>query len=535
MPKNGQKTIIIDGRSLTIEQIVEVARGINGVYSKVHLNNSVRDNIVSSRKAIEEKIPFQIMYGINTGCGSNRDEIIPREDLLKYQVKYILAHSCGTGRPLQKDIARAMILLRANSFAVGNSGVTIELIEKLLWLLNEDIIPVIPKHGSLGASGDLIPLAHLGTVLIGTKNSEVYYKDKRIASSQMYKLTNQDPIELQPKEAMALTNGSSLMLAYASLEIFDIEKLLKIANLCCALNMEAIRAEVDALDARLHKARNQKGQNSCAAEIRRFLKNSKRVTKEAQEIQLPHDYDRKCDSPRVQDAYSTRCAPQAHGAVSDAIEYAKNAIIRELNAATDNPLIFKKQNGEFDVISGGNFHGDPLAIPLETLGVAMAKLTSISQARVFRLINNQYNFGLPQDLSGSKDASNSGMMIMHYSDASHVNRNQTLAAPAAVGNIPTANMQEDYVSMGATSAWKLHKIIGNSQSVFAIELLASCQAISLAELNLGEYAQLGEYTQKVYSLIRKHIPPMIDDRDMNCEIQLLRKLIKDGNINHLLI
>jgi len=529
------QVVALDGQSLTIPDVVAIARGDGNSYPRVILTEETRERMQKMRGEIERKIDAgEIMYGINTGCGSRSDHTILRKDLLRNQKKYIMSHCCGVGGLLRKEIVRAMLALRVNSFAVGHSGVTIELCDMILDLLNSDIIPAIPKYGSVGASGDLIPLAHVGAVLIGIPETEVFYKGEVCNTLEVFAKEGIQPYELQPKEAMGLTNGATMILAYSVLAVHDSEDLFCMSNILTALNMEAIRGEMNAFDPRIHKARRQHGQIVCARAIRKYLNGSRRVTKKSQSIHLPGDIERTCDIRRVQDAYSIRCVPQVHGAVWDAIIYLRKIVENELNAATDNPLIFENKDTGYSVLSGGNFHGEPLAIPLDTLAIAITNLAYISQCRLFRLLNTKLSNGLPQDLSGSDESDDTGLMLTQYCSASLVNMDAVLASPASVINVPTSGLQEDHVSMGATSAWKIRKIIVNAQSVFALELLAVCQAIDLAEKYLGEHSRLGAGTRLVHGFVRQHVPMMVEDRYLHYDIKILWQLIRSREIVKLL-
>jgi len=538
----GRKEIVIDGHSLTIQDVIDIARGVDGVYSQVVLSETASNLIKERRDALDPRIDTEIMYGINTGCGSNKHKIIPRDHLDRYQRKYGMTHSVGVGPNLPKEQVRAMMLLRVNSFALGNSGVTLELCEGILRLLNLDIIPVIPSYGSVGASGDLIPLAHLGAVLIGLK-SQVFYQGQIHDTATALALAGipKFKLELHAKEAMGLTNGATLILAQAILGLKDAEDLLEIANLNTAFGLEAIRGEQNAFDTRIHEARHQVGQIHVAATIRQLILGSRRATQEAQRVcfcgKNAEKPCKKCGKIRVQDAYSTRCVPQAHGAVWDALEYLRQIILREINSSTDNPLIFETDNG-FDVLSGGNFHGDTLAIPLETVGIALAKLAIISNCRLYRLLSAHYNSGLPQDLSGDTDEShtdNTGFMIVQYMVASRVNRAAQLANPATTINIPTSDGQEDYVSMGSNSALKFLEILENVEYVLSAELLLSCQAVSLGERHLPEeLRQLGAGTDKAYRLVRQHIPCVNEDEQLAPWVNEALDLVRSRRILHVL-
>jgi len=519
----------IDGQSLTIADVLNVARGSNGVYPIVRLKAEKRRYLAEIRSALEAILPYEVAYGINTGCGSRKDEIIEKEKLLDYQKKYIQAHAVGVGDDLPIETVRAMMLLRVNSLAVGPSAVTPELCEFILELLNRNIIPAIPALGSVGASGDLIPLAHLGAVMIGRRWAEVFYEGQKLPVRKVFQELGIERYVLQPKEAMGLTNGATLMLAQAILAYHEGMKLLQIANVAVALNLEAVRGEKNAFDARIHAARRQTGQILVAQQMRELFDGSILMTPEAQAVSIN---SRKVFKKyrRVQDAYSLRCVPQVHGAIWDALEYLRDKIEKELNAATDNPLVFQ-EGSKFTVLSGGNFHGEPLAIPLDTVGIAMAKLAAISNARQTRILSRRMNYGLPQDLSGRGQSNDTGFMITQYMVASQVNALVWAASPASPINIPTSDGQEDYVSMGSTSAWKLLFFLERLEYVLANEILLACQGISLVQRALKKkgyphLAILGKGTQLVYNLVREKIPVVNCDTDLKPLLDEAIELVK---------
>lgn len=530
--------IHLTGRDLTIDEVVEVARGdaVTGVFPRVELHEETREHMVRMRRALEALIPHEVMYGVNTGCGSSRNRIVPEEDLIRYQRKYIMTHACGTGAPLVREIVRSMMLLRVNSFAVGNSAMTVEMCDLLLEMLNRDITPVVPEFGSVGASGDLIPLAHIGTVMAGIPGAKVFYKGEIRDAQEVFEIEGLKHHVLQPKESMGLTNGSTFMLAMSVLALEDAGHMLTLADLDVAMHMEAIRGEGNAFDERLHQARNQEGQILVAEYVRELLKGSRRTTREAQKVNFPFEQFSctadGCKGPRVQDAYSVRVSPQAHGAVLDAIIQLRTIVQREINASTDNPLVFQNgSEGTFDVLSGGNFHGDTLAIPLNQLAIALAKLGSIVERRLYRLLDPRFNSGLPENLSGSDESDDTGFMILQYSQASRVMFSQGLANGHAVLSVPTSMGQEDYVSNGANVGWVVRKILGSLRSILAMSLLADCQAIDLGAEHLGEdLSALGEGTQLGYDCIREHVPMMNEDRFLHPDIEIVRQLIVDGTL-----
>jgi len=533
--EQSREAVLLDGHTLTIEQVVRVARGSNGVYPMVVISSEATEKIIRMREAIESLVAEKVMYGINTGAGINRNRVVPANLLLGYQRDYILAHCVGNGPYLSKEITRAMILLRANSFAVGHSGVTIELCQRLVELLNRDVIPVVPQFGSLGASGDLAPLAHLGAVLIGHADTQVWHHDQLRPTKDVYQELGIEAYRLKAKEAMAITNGSTMTLAYACFIVHEALRLLPLANLAAAMNVEAIRGEKNAFDDRIHEARNQVGQRETANVIRNLLSGSRRITAAAQAICFIHDDSKdcveSCAQARVQDAYSIRCVPQMHGAFSDALTHLRDIVAREVNAATDNPLVFEKGE-EFIVLSGGNFHGDTLAIPLDMIAIALAKLANAINARLFRLINKQFSFGLPQDLSANDNTQSTGFMIVQYACLADALRASMLAAPASVFTGITSGGQEDIVSNGANAAWKAFQIIDYVRDALAKEFLAVCQAIDLGADKLGpELSQLGAGTEKAYKRIRREVSMMRKDRYLRSDIETIKALIVRGDLH----
>jgi len=524
--------ISLDGHSLAFEDIVAIARGVNGRYPEVILSDDARKRIKKGREHLEQIDGCeQVIYGYNTGVGDNKSVIISEESRRRQQRKYIMTHACGDGHPAPIDVVRATMALRVNQFCIGNSGVTLKLCERILQLLNLDVIPVIPKFGSLGASGDLAPLAHIGAVLIGLPWTEVWFKGKKKPTQEVFDALSISSLILYAKEAMALTNGCTYTLAYGLLSVRDAEDCLRLANINVALGLEATRGILDAFDPRIHELRNQSGQIVVAKEIRRFIEGSKRVSEEARHVKFDHDFESCYKNDRVQDAYAFRCVPQAHGAVLDVINDTKDKLTKEINAATDNPLFFCGEKG-LESLSGGNFHGDVLGMYFDLMGIALAKLGNISNARFFRLINRDLSYGLPQDLSGSGESDDNGFMIAHYTASALTALNRTLACPASTENIITAGGQEDYVSMAFNSAWKLRKIVRNTFWLLGKETLTACQGISLATGPLKEkdLDELGKSTGQVYQFIRDHIPPMKEDRSLYPDFQDFFRLIEDGSL-----
>lgn len=524
-----RENVVLDGHQLTVEQVVKVSRSESGAdYPEVVLDAAVISQLKEIRKDIEALIPHKTMYGVNTGCGSNKNAIISDDDLQSYNRKYILAHAIGVGEPLPKEIVRAMMLLRVNSFAAGYSGVRLRLCEMLLELLNNDIVPIIPSRGSVGASGDLIPLSYIGLVLMGQEEAEVFYQGKICNAREVLAKNKIVPLRFQAKEAMALTNGTTMMLAFAALEMKDAFDLVQVANMAAALSLEAFRGERDAFDPRIQNVRQHPGQIAVADQIRRLVDNSSRMTKKAQKILLTDDFEKKCLQPRIQDPYSFRCVPQVHGSTLDFLNELKVFVERELNSVTDNPLIFKDENGNIEVLSGGNFHGQYLAHRLDFLAIALESLANISERRIFRLINRDLSYGLPANLSGSMEPNNTGLMLAQYLAAALVSECKILCHPASVDSIPTSGHQEDFVSMGSISALKAGQVLEKTRKVLSIEMLVACQGISVSDSTLGtECGKLGIGTQKIFDLVRSCVAMIKEDRRYDSDRAKIEALIKN--------
>jgi histidine ammonia-lyase len=511
-------SILLDGHSLGIKETVLVAR----FGARVEISPEAFERVAMSRAVVDRCVAEnRVSYGITTGFGKFSDVFISAEDNALLQHNLIVSHACGIGEPFPLEVVRAMALLRANALAVGYSGIRPETLQSLVDMLNADIVPVVPEKGSLGASGDLCPLAHMVLVLIG--EGEAFYRGTRMPGGAALKAAGMAPVVLAPKEGLALINGTQAMTAVAALAVFDSWKLLRTCDVACALSFQALRGIVDALDPRVHALRGQEGQEVCAERLRALLSGSGLTTRQGE--------------LRVQDAYALRCAPQVHGASRDALGYVTDIVERELNAVTDNPLIFPGGQDDPDLefeapeamISGGNFHGQPVALAMDFLAIAMAELASISERRIERLVNPHLSNGLPAFLTRSGGL-NSGFMITQYAAASLVSENKILAHPASVDSIPSSANQEDHVSMGSIAARKARSIIGNLRSVVAIELLAACQALDLRaeamRVDLGE--SLSPATKAAYKAIRSTVPGLGPDRVMYQDIQAVEALVQEG-------
>jgi histidine ammonia-lyase len=491
--------LIIDGEHLSIKDLVDVARN----NFSVQLSENAIQKVNKSRAYVEKLVDSEaVVYGITTGFGKFSDTYISKEDTKELQRNLIVSHACAMGDPLSEEVARAMMLLRANALSKGFSGIRYETLNTLVEMLNKGVHPIIPEKGSLGASGDLAPLSHLVLVMMG--EGEAIYKGEKMSGGEAMNKAGIPFVELTSKEGLALINGTQAMTAIGALAVYDAENLLKNAEIISAMTVEALKGITDAYDEKVHLARGQQGQIVEAKNMLRLLEGSNLTTKQG-EI-------------RVQDAYTLRCIPQIHGASRDAINYVKNIVTIEINAATDNPLIFADYN---QVISGGNFHGQPMALPMDFLGIAVAELANVSERRLERLVNPQLN-DLPAFLT-RKGGLNSGFMITQYAAASMVSENKVLAHPASVDSIPSSANQEDHVSMGTTAARKARLILDNAQKVLGIEAFGAYQAISFRE-----DAKLGKGTREAFAVIAKQVEPVENDRIMYTDMNKFDAMVKSG-------
>lgn len=493
------KKVFIDGQSLTIEDVVNVSRNnyevviTDEAIAKVKKARNLVDRLVDEEK---------ISYGITTGFGRFSDIAISREDSKLLQRNLIISHSCGVGNPLSEDVVRAIMLLRVNNLSKGYSGIRVETLKTLVDMINKGVHPIIPEKGSLGASGDLAPLSHMVLTMIG--EGEAIYNGEKMNSKDAMKNAGVNIVkDLSSKEGLALINGTQVMTAIGLLTTYDSINLLKTADIAYALTMEALNGITCAMDERVHNVRPHKGQINTAKNVLELLKDSEMTSKQG-EI-------------RVQDAYSLRCTPQIHGASKDAIEYVKNKINIEINSVTDNPIIFEDKE---DIISGGNFHGQPMALSFDFLGIALSEIANISERRLEKLVNPALNHGLPAFLV-NHGGLNSGFMIVQYSAASLVSENKVLAHPASVDSIPSSANQEDHVSMGTIAARKAKEIMENARKVVAMEILGATQAIDLRGKR-----KLGIGTDVAYNIVREHTSFVEKDRVMYVEINAVEDIIK---------
>ena len=502
------KRVVLDGRSLTLEALVAVAR----FGAAVELAPEAREAMVRSR-ALAEKIAVEkrVAYGITTGFGDFATVAVPDEWSSQLSTNLILSHCTGTGEPYAAEQVRGMMLLRANALCVGISGVRPLLVEMLIDMLNKGVTPVIPQKGSLGASGDLAPLSHMGLVLLGL--GEALYEGRRMPGGEAMALAGIPALDtLVSKEGLGITNGTCAMTSVGALHLYDTMQAARLADLISSLTLTALTGQLNAFQERMHTARGHKGQIQVAENLRR-LTDGCEILERSQ-------------GDRVQDAYALRCIPQVHGAVRDALEFIKSKVDIELNAVTDNPLLFPEDEA---VISGGNFHGEPMALPFDFLGIACAELASISERRTERMVNAALSNGLTRFLT-TEGGVNSGFMIVQYTAASMASENKVLAHPACVDSIPSSANQEDFVSMGTTAARKAGTILENTRSVLAYELLTACQAIDIRRRS-GEHGQgLSPAGEAVFRRVREQVAFMEKDRELWPDIQAVEAMVRSGEL-----
>lgn len=526
--------IELDGHTLAAASVVAVARDTT---MHARLAPAARERLAQLRDYIDRewmRPDAPPIYGFNTGLGKLKDSAIPLEQIRLFQAMLINAHSAGIGEPLPQEIVRATMLLRANAHARGCSGPRVEVVERLITMLNAGLHPVVPAQGSVGASGDLAPLAYLTGALAGVPQAECFYGGERMPARRAFAYAGITPVEfpLEAKDGLALINGSTVSLAIAVLAAHDARRLLKTADIALALSLEAMRGELSAFDERIHAARPHPGQMTTAANLRRTVAGSARCSHAARAIALPDEgrVPAQTIPARVQDAYSLRCAPQVHGPARDALDYVDRILATEMNAATDNPLIFAGASGGYEVLSGGNFHGQYLAQSMDLLAIALADVGSISERRTYRLLDPTMSYGLPSNLVAQLPGVNTGYSIAHCSMAALVSENKTLCWPASVDSVPTKSNQEDHVSNSTWCARKARTIVANVEQIVATELLIAAQALSLVEPHLGAFP-LGAGSAAAYAAIRERIPAALDgDRWLHADMAAALELVRSGAV-----
>jgi histidine ammonia-lyase len=502
-------TLILDGQPLTLAEIEAVSLS----ECKVGIAPAALARVAQSRTHIEEILATgQTVYGVNTGFGKLADVRVPDGSLAQLQTNLVRSHAGGVGQPLSEAESRAMLLLRANVLAKGFSGCRTELVELLVALLNAGVHPVIPEKGSVGASGDLAPLAHLALVVIG--EGEAFYNGQRMDGAEALKRAGLQPLALQAKEGLALLNGTQAMTAVGGLAVARGRRVVRLADLAGAMSLEALMGTPAAFDPRIHQARPHAGQIATAEHLMRLLADS--------EIRESH---RTKDS-RVQDAYCLRCMPQVHGAVRDALEHVRGILEVEAGSATDNPLVFPEGSSQGKdsgaVISGGNFHGAPLAYAFDYAAIVLTDLSGITERRIDRLLNPDINEGLPAFLSPDAGLS-SGFMMAQIVSAALINECQVLAHPSSTGSIPTSGGKEDHVSMGMTGALKLRQIVEHAERIVGIELMCAAQG-----LEFRRPLRSSSVIERAYAAVRSIVPRLEQDRVLATEIEAMAGVIRAG-------
>lgn len=499
--------VVLDGDSFTIDDVVAVAR--QG--AKILVAEAAWKRVADSRRVIDRLIAEGLpVYGVTTGFGALQECIVPPEQLEALQENIVLSHAAGVGPEMPKEAVRAMITLRANTLAKGYSGVRVELVQALIDLVNHDVTPIVPMQGSVGSSGDLAPLAHMASVLIG--RGTAYYRGEKLSGARVLELAGLRPLRLQAKEGLALTNGTQFMTAVGALALADAQVLAKSADIAAVLTLESLKGKSSPFRSEVAMLRRHAGQGKVADNVRMLIVGSHLIDRNDEDTQ-----------GKLQDAYSLRCSPQVHGASRDALEYVGRTIAVEMNSANDNPLVL---NGEVAICSAGNFHGQPIALALDHLALAASELGNISERRCARLLDPRDNRGLPPFLTEDSGL-NSGLMIAQYTAAALVSENKSLVHPASADSIPTSANQEDHNSMGSISARHARAVVDNVAYVLAIEILCACQAL---DFRLREGNGLGIGAKAAFDTVRSVVPPMDRDRELHVDIEAVRQLVLQGQL-----
>jgi histidine ammonia-lyase len=499
---NTMKTIFLGVEGMTLADLISIAR--KG--AQVQLTTDAEKQMIKSRHLIEQWVQEERrIYGVTTGFGALSDVPISKADTRQLQKNILMSHSAGVGKPFDEETVRAILALRIKDLARGHSGIRLSTVQQLVAVLNWGVCPVIPEKGSVGASGDLAPLAHLSLVLIGM--GEAFYKRQRLSGRQALKKCGLKPLQLEAGEGLALVNGTQVMTAVGALAVYDAGVLAKLTDIAAAMSLEVLMGSRTEFDPKIHEVRPHPGQAAAADNMARITQQSEIITSHK-------------DCSRIQDAYTLRCSPQVHGATRDAIRYCRDVIETEMNSSTNNPLIFSDSK---EFLLGGNFHGQPVALALDFLGIAVAELADISERRVERLVNPKLS-GLPAFLVDDGGL-NSGLMLAQYTAAALVSENKVLCHPAVIDSIPTSANKEDHVSMGTISARKCRDIVSNVEDVIAIELLCAAQA-----LDLFTNMKPGKGTLAAYRTIRQAVSHLEKDRVLSSDIAAVKELMHNGKV-----
>ncbi len=528
-------SFISDGSNLTPSDVASIARASRGPQgasrSSVSMSAEARRKVAASRAIVDRIVERgEVVYGITTGFGAFKDRVIPRDELAQLQINLILSQCVGVGPALPAEVVRAMMLCRAHTLSLGYSGIRPQTLQLLYDMLNEGIHPHVPEQGSVGASGDLAPLSHMALTMIGRGKAE--WNGRFMPASEALRRARLEPAVLSPKEGLALSNGTSLMSGLLALALSDAAMLCETADVVGAMSLEALQGVPAAFDPRIHAARGQRGQIASAAHIRQLTEGSTLMWRA-----IPGGGMEKAAMGKVQDAYSLRCMPQVHGPVRDAVEYVNRLLTIELNGAEDNPLVFGAGDvgeGEgYAILSGGNFHGAPISVAADFLGLALCQLASISERRQARLVDIAAHGGLFPAFLIEHGGLNSGFMMVQYTSAALVSENKSLAHPASVDTIPTSANTEDHVSMGPIAARHARSIVANVSRVLALEAMMAAQAVDF-RLRADPQARMGAGTRAAYEMVRERIPFMEKDEDFQPYIAAAQDLVASAALGRVM-
>jgi histidine ammonia-lyase len=521
------RTVFLDGKSVTIEDVIDISLG----RARVDYKDETWIYLKEFREGLEKQLvehPEIKIYGTNVGCGDLKDVGISIEQFEDYQVRFIKAHNCGTGQPLPESFVRAIMVIRLNSFARGLSAIRPETCQLMVDMLNAGVTPWVLEEGSVGASGDLVPLAMIAAVLLGLPDAKAYCNGQLMSAPDALKQAGLKPTRLGAKEAMGITNGSSFIAAIGVFCLKQGEDLLKTASVTSALSLEAIRGEKDAYSELITDNRPHSGQVVIGDQMRRLIKGSRRTTIEAQKVPFPDQYEHTvCE--RVQDRYSFRAVPQVHGAAWEALIKLRETLTIEVNSATDNPLFMRRKDGVYVARSGANFHGQPLATVIDYAKLALTSVALITNKRVFSILDRAQSYGLPQDLAADPAGGDTGLMITQYAASARAAESRILASPASVSSVSTAANQEDYVSMGSIGAVHLRKCLYNLEMIIGVELLIAARALQMTQTTLPpELNVLGAGTGPVFDYVNKELPPVHEDQYLRLDMEKSIQIVKSG-------
>lgn len=530
----GTSRIALTGDDLSIDQIVDIAR--HG--AAVGLSDTARANLISTRQFINDHWLVDdapLMYAFNTGVGALKNQRIGARDIARFQKNLIHSHSASTGESMPQEVVRAMMAIRVNTFARNHSGIRIEVVDRLIAMLNEGITPVIAAKGSVGASGDLAPLAIMSGALLGLEQSSVTHKGRVVSAQSAFEQAGLAPtFEVEAKDGTALINGSTASLAYAVLAAFDARRLLSTATISLVLSLEAIKAERACFEDRVMLARPHPGQRRVAQAIRRLLDGTARCTVDARAFVAPGTEQpgvgaAAAAQPRIQDVYSFRCAPQVYGPVLDALDYIERILATEMNSATDNPLIFASGDS-YDIVSCGHFHGQYVAQAMDLLALVVTDLSAICDRRNNLLIDPAYNFGLPRNLIAAEPGINTGFAVVQSMGTGLVLENMGLCSPASVTSLPAKGNQEDHISNSCFAARRTRTVVENAQAVVSAEILIAAQALTLTQQSFSAYP-IGRGAAAALEEVRSAVPAMLgDDRWVYDDVESVRCLVRDGKL-----